>query len=109
MSEVILRALREQTFTCAVCKDLFIGKEVNRHHTTPVTKGGSKGETETVCYTCHGHIHAQFTEKELADMSFAKLLETIEMQDYIEWREKHPGIYGHRMSNKVKKWKKGHR
>ena len=50
-----------------------------------------------VCDSCHGHIHATFTENELRDLysTKEKLLATPEMQKFIAWKIKHPDFNGH--------------
>jgi 5-methylcytosine-specific restriction protein A len=99
----------EKLITCSICNVEYPKPDTSKHHVMPKLKGGRNGRIEKACGTCHGQIHALFTEKELASMTFEELLETGEMRKYIHWKQRHPGLFRHKASSKVKDWKKGHR
>jgi len=86
---------------CSICG--LETSDLHKHHVTPKSKGGSKGETIRCCFTCSQQIHMLFSNKELSGMSLSKLLKTDKMKSYIKWRKKHPGDCKHRMSRRVKR------
>lgn len=109
MSEFIIKQVREQMISCSLCGDLIMRQDGDRHHVVPKSKGGQGKEIKYLCRTCHNQIHSLFNEKELSLMSFEELLDHGELKKYLKWKEKHPGIFGVRMSNNVREWKRYHR
>jgi hypothetical protein len=91
---------------CSVCNT---DEASEQHHIVPKAVGGRGKKTIPCCKDCGQQVHMLFTNKELASMQLHDLLCVPEMQHYIRWKRKHPGTHSHRMSNKVKSWKKRHR
>jgi hypothetical protein len=89
---------------CSICDT---DPAMEKHHVDPLEK--NKSELVSCCFDCGDQIHMLFNNKELSRMTIKELLEKEEMKKYIKWKKKHPGVHVHRMSNEVKKWKKGHR
>ena len=89
---------------CQICS---VDKAIQQHHILPRSLGGKK--TVWCCSDCGNQIHMLFNNKELSYMSFEELLMTNKMTKYLKWKRKHSGIHRYKMSNEVKKWKKGHR
>jgi 5-methylcytosine-specific restriction enzyme A len=67
---------------------------LEKHHSTPVAKGGKK--TELVCIDCGDQIHELFTNNELRDTynSIEKLKGHPRVQTWIKWvrKQKNFGI-----------------
>ena len=80
------------TIKCEVCDT---DNAIQKHHVTPVSKGGAKGLEVACCVDCGNQIHMLYTNKELAIFgSLEILIHQEDMKKYIEWKRKHPG--GHR-------------
>ncbi len=95
--------------TCAICHTITESDVTTKHHVLPKSKGGRHKETIICCPDCGKQVHILFNEKELASMSLDELLKTEEMIKYIKWKRTHPGNHKHRMSKKVRQWKRYHR
>jgi 5-methylcytosine-specific restriction enzyme A len=92
--------MKTEPVICELCKGETTTWE--KHHKIPRCKGGRHGEILKVCKTCGGQVHMLFTVKELAKMTLEQLTSTPEMRKYLEWKQKHPGEFRHRMSTRVK-------
>ena len=92
---------------CEICQ---IDDAVEKHHLIPRQrhKANHKANREVVqcCYDCARQVHMLFNEKELAGMALGDLLDTPQMQKYLKWKKKHSGVHRHKMSSRVKTWKK---
>jgi len=68
---------------CGICfRDV---KSTSKHHIKPKSRGGKNDDTVPACKTCHRQVHALYTEKELALMSFEDLLKQPDMSKYLKW------------------------
>lgn len=68
--------------------------QADEHHLVPRAKGGK--ETKTLHRICHRHIHALFTESELANHynSPEALLAHPDVRKFVEWvKAKPPEFY----------------
>lgn len=90
---------------CEICQ---IDDAIEKHHLIPRQRHKANQEVVQCCYDCARQVHMLFNEKELASMTIKELLDTLEMQKYLRWKKKHSGEHRHRMSNRVKAWKKYH-
>jgi len=74
---------------CAICE---VCEGTEKHHIIPKSKKGK--EVVMVCGSCHDQIHSLFTNKELAKQynSTESLKTSNRMQNWIEWRKKHPSV-----------------
>ena len=52
-------------YVCELCKREGILK-ITEHHLVPKEKGGKNLDTVWLCEDCHKHLHAIYTNKELA-------------------------------------------
>ena len=95
---------------CELCG---IECSLTKHHLRPQLKCKDKykkikedpSNIAWVCDSCHGHIHATFSENELRDLYSTKdaLLASEKMQKFLKWKAKHPDFRGHsKMSNERK-------
>ncbi len=91
---------------CEICE---VDEAAENHHLIPRQRQKKNQETIQCCGDCAKQVHMLFNEQELADMSLDELIDTPQIQKYLTWKEKHPGDHRHKMSNRVKSWKKGHR
>jgi len=89
------------------CRFCLTDKATMKHHKIPRSLGGV--EIIDCCTDCGNQVHMLFTNKELAKMSFIRLMNSDKMKIYIEWKKKHPGKHTYRASRKVKEWAKNHR
>ena len=87
--------MSEEKPMCPLC-----GRELahpyNRHHLTPLSKGGRGTKTILLHKICHDKIHAVFTEMELKRHynTIEKLKEHEEIANFIKWvRKKEPEFY----------------
>jgi len=66
--------------------------ELTIHHLTPKEEGGTRLPTANLCKGCHKHIHALYTNQELAfRLSTISLLQDDEqIKKYIKWIQKQP-------------------
>ena len=73
---------------CDLCKrDVEV---LTRHHLTPKSKGGAKGEVIKVCLSCKDMIHRLIPNKEL-DKKYntaEKLLANPKIKKYVKWIKK---------------------
>lgn len=79
---------------CPICEREIPDAQKDAHHLVPKSKGGRA--TEYLHRICHRHIHALFSEVELArEWNTAEVLRTHpQMQKFIAWvRTKPPGFY----------------
>ena len=85
--------------------------DISDHHLIPRLKcknkykelKNDKGNILKICRSCHDQIHALFSESELRDLynTKEKILESAEMQKFINWKKKHPDFKGHaKMGNR---------
>ena len=97
--------------TCELCG---VECHLTKHHLCPQLKCKNKykeikedpSNLIWICDSCHGHIHATFSESELRDLysTKEKLLEAPEIKKYLKWKEKHPDFKGHsKMSTERKR------
>jgi hypothetical protein len=87
--------MRKEEIYCSLC-----GREIpdtryqEKHHTTPVAKGGR--DTELVCIDCGDQIHMLFTNNELRDLYYnINLLRSQpSVQKWVKWvrKQKNFGI-----------------
>ena len=100
----------EKDGTQATCELCGLPCKLTKHHLCPQLKCKNKYKEIKedpsnhiwICESCHGHIHATFTESELRDLynTKEKLLAAPEIQKFIAWKRKHPDFTGHsKMSN----------
>ena len=92
--------------TCRLCG---IDTATQKHHVLPKSKGGRHLETLPCCVDRGGQVHMLFNNIELAAMSLDDLTNHEKILKYLKWKKTHPGTQKHRMSNDVKRWRKGHR
>lgn len=90
----------EVTVNCAFCGRHLIHNK--RHHLIPAMKHNKKAKrdytseerkrTVDSCKSCHDHLHALFTEKELAEEynTVAKILADERMRKFVAWISKKP-------------------
>jgi 5-methylcytosine-specific restriction enzyme A len=66
--------------------------ETTVHHLLPREMGGSYGPTANLCIPCHKHIHAVYTNEELAARlsSLQELREDETIARFIKWIRKQP-------------------
>ena len=79
---------------CPLCDRPIPQSQFDAHHLVPKSKGGRL--TEGLHRICHRHIHANFTEAELADQysTIEALLEVPAIQKFVAWvRAKPPEYY----------------
>lgn len=79
---------------CPLCDRPIPDSQLDAHHLVPKSKGGRV--TEGLHRICHRHIHANFTEAELADQNstIEALLEVPEIRKFVAWvKTKHPEYY----------------
>jgi len=73
---------------CELCKrDV---EQLTRHHLTPKSRGGSKGDVAMFCKSCAEMVHKLIPNKEL-DRNYdtvAKLLKNSKVQKYVKWVSK---------------------
>lgn len=79
---------------CPICTRPMLddGVSTDKHHMVPKSKGGI--ETTRLHKVCHGFIHSQWSEKELASTlkDPAAILSTAEAQAFLSWvMKKSPG------------------
>lgn len=95
----------DSTAKCELCRRA--GVLLTRHHLIPrkyhankklkkrFTREEMQSNVLMLCRPCHSHIHAVFTEKEMAEQFYtaASLQEHPEVQDFVEWLgTKSPGF-----------------
>lgn len=77
---------------CPICSRPMLddGVSTDKHHMIPKSKGGV--ETTRLHKVCHGFIHSQWSEKELASTlkDPAAILSTAEAQAFLSWVMKKP-------------------
>ena len=78
----------QPTTVCELCL-----RESNRytvHHLVPRAAGGKFGPTASLCPTCHGQLHALFSEGTLAKElnSIERIKANPEMASYLNWASK---------------------
>jgi hypothetical protein len=78
---------------CPLCDRPIPPLQLDAHHLVPKSKGGLV--TEGLHRICHRHIHANFTEAELADQysTIEALLATQEIQRFVAWVKTKPPEY----------------
>lgn len=78
---------------CPLCNRPIPASQVDAHHLVPKSKGGRA--TEYLHRICHRHIHAHFTERELADSfsTIEALLAMPEIQKFVAWVKTKPPEY----------------
>lgn len=89
---------------CPLCERPIPTSQRDAHHLVPKSKGGRK--TEFLHRICHRHIHAHFSETELARKlsTVEALLEQPEIQRFVDWvKAKPPEFYhGTRTSKRLR-------
>lgn len=75
---------------CALCKRK--GVILTRHHLLPREEGGKEEHIAMLCADCHKHIHALYTNKELALRldTLDKLKNDPQMSKYLKFIKKQP-------------------
>ena len=75
----------ERLQRCALCGRLTPVEHLSKHHVLPRSRGGR--DTEPLCRTCHGHVHATFTNKQLETEydTIEKLRNAPQMAAYLAW------------------------
>lgn len=75
---------------CALCERE--GVILTKHHLLPREEGGKEAHIAMVCQDCHKHIHALYTNKELAIRldSITKLKEDEQISKYLKFIRKQP-------------------
>jgi hypothetical protein len=86
---------------CAICKRAV--DKPYKHHVVPKAKGGAKKGVIQCCRTCSRQVHMLFSEKELSKMTLDELLETDNMQKYVQWIHRKKGEYRVRKSKRLRK------
>lgn len=78
---------------CPLCDRPIPTSQLDALHLVPKSKGGVK--TEGLHRICHRHIHANFTEAELAEQysTIEALLEVPEIQKFVAWVKIKPPEY----------------
>jgi len=78
---------------CPLCDRPIPASQLDAHHLVPKSKGGRA--TEYLHRICHRHIHAHFTESELADRfsTIEALLAVSEIQKFVAWVRNKPPEY----------------
>lgn len=78
---------------CPLCDRPIPTSQVDAHHLVPKSKGGKV--TESLHRICHRHIHANFTEAELASRysTIDALLEVPTIQKFVAWVKTKPPEY----------------
>lgn len=78
---------------CPLCERPIPQSQRDAHHLVPKSKGGR--QTQFLHRICHRHIHAHFTEAELATRysTIEALLETPEMSTFVAWVKTKPPEY----------------
>ena len=87
--------MSDENITCPLCERA-LTHPYNRHHLTPLSKGGRGTKTILLHKICHDKIHAVFTEMELKRHynTIEKLKEHDEIANFIKWvRKKEPEFY----------------
>jgi 5-methylcytosine-specific restriction protein A len=94
---------------CSLCRRVTPVLHLSKHHLTPRSRGG--GETVLLCSTCHGQIHATFTNKELAARfdSLEKLRAAPELEAYLTWIAKQRGTQQFRRKTAARRRGRGRR
>ncbi|HEX2533625.1 MAG TPA: HNH endonuclease [Chitinophagaceae bacterium] len=80
---------------CSLCGRP-LAEPCNRHHLTPLSKGGRNTPTILLHKICHDKIHAVFTEMELKRFyhTMDRLRQHEAMRKFIRWvRNKDPQFY----------------
>lgn len=82
------------------------GASTDKHHMVPKCKGGR--ETTRIHKVCHGFIHSQWTEKELATIfrDPAAILATEQALAFLSWVAKKPPAH---LSRSLRAARKGPR
>ncbi len=77
---------------CGLCGRPFARAALTRHHCRPREKGGTVEDVELLCRTCHGMIHATFTNATLAAVypTLKQLRQAPELATYVRWVRKQP-------------------
>lgn len=77
---------------CCLCERLFERRALTRHHCLPKSKGGTIEDVELLCSSCHGMVHATYTNRTLAAMypTLATLKEAPELASFLKWVRKQP-------------------
>lgn len=78
---------------CPLCDRPIPASQFDTHHLVPKSKGGRL--TEGLHRICHRHIHANFTEAELAEQysTIEALLKRPAMQKFVAWVKTKPPEY----------------
>jgi 5-methylcytosine-specific restriction enzyme A len=76
--------------TCELCGRNEV--ETTIHHLLPKEMGGTHGATAHLCIPCHRHIHALYTNSEIAARltSIQELREDEKISSFIKWIRKQP-------------------
>lgn len=80
-----------QSNICPLC-GRELAEPMNRHHLTPISRGGRGTTTVIMHKICHSKVHAVLTEKELANQynNIEALQEQEEIAKFIKWVSKKP-------------------
>ena len=75
---------------CALCERE--GVTLTRHHLLPREEGGKEEHIAMICEACHKHIHALYTNKELALFldTIDKLKADPQISKYLKFIQKQP-------------------
>jgi hypothetical protein len=79
---------------CGLCSRELGTERIQYHHLLPKSCGGK--DTVPIHQICHRHVHATFTEKELAKgyTTFEALLTHEAVQAFVKWvAKKNPAYY----------------
>ncbi|UCG15490.1 MAG: HNH endonuclease [Phycisphaerales bacterium] len=73
---------------CGLCGRRTPRWQLSKHHVLPKSRGGRR--SELLCKTCHGHIHALFSVKELerSYRTLDALRAASPLQGYLRWIRK---------------------
>ncbi len=89
---------------CGLCSRPLGEDRIQFHHLLPKSKGGK--DTVPIHQICHRHVHATFTEKELAKLysTFEALLTNEQVQSFVKWvAKKDPAYYDSSDTSKRKR------
>ena len=78
---------------CQLCERVIPDDQIEHHHLVPRSKGGRV--TVPLHRICHSHIHAAFTDAQLAKKfsTISAILEDPAIQKFVSWvRTKPPGF-----------------
>ncbi|MFB4210890.1 HNH endonuclease [Shouchella sp. JSM 1781072] len=85
-----LEATKVKQETCELCERK--GVRTTVHHLTPKEEGGTFKPTADLCVPCHKHIHAVYTNKEIASRltTIKELKRDEKVSKFIKWIRKQP-------------------